>query len=445
MKRASNVIQKMLDQAKRYAPLYTFLALLVAIFTAFATIDPTGTPLESAESQIRVSAYFCIATCLLIGLLSFFVPFLQKLSQWLRNHLLQVFGFLALTLLALSIYLSPPRALVALEVGLLISGIGIGAGIALRHALPVRKSPKMAKAADTQADLRLLRERFREVIALQHQVDMLLPRVRDGLGPVDTKSGFTALRVRTASKSCYDRLRTAYQRWELKTEELLGEYAPEHVERFISGRQRICDFVYLSSTCPPDSEQWFHEIENSLGEIAVLIQELREKLTVSIPAELPYDFMEHFYDPSTERQADSPEHIRLLEKAECSGTPYPAIFEHPPKHGDAILTYRLRGLPLPPARFRLSFRYGVVDRLYEEPSGSLIGESDFLEVEGNQVVFSIRIDGKEIFRSPQFGHEWSPPIGEGPLEAPHGDLTVEFRTNAMGEPTGNWAVGASQS
>lgn len=326
-------------------------------------------------------------------------------------------------------------ALIAIATWLLIP-----TRIALRRTLPIRESAKVAEAADTQADLRLLQELSREVVALQHQVDMLLPRVRDGLGPVDTESGFTALRVRSASKGYYDRLRTAYQRWELKTEELLDKYAPEHVKKFISGRQRIRDLVYLSPTCPPDSEQWFHEIENLLGEVAVLIQELGEKLTASIPSELPYDFMEHFYDPSTDRQADSPEHIRLIKDAECGYVAYPAIFEHPLKQGDAILTYCLRSLPPPPAKFRLTFRYGVVDKLYEEPSEALIGESDFLKVEGNQVVFSIRIDGKEIFHSPQFGHEWSPPIEKGPLEAPRGDLTVEFRTNAMGEPRGNWAV-----
>lgn len=115
-------------------------------------------------------------------------------------------------------------------------------------------------------------------------------------------------------------------------------------------------------------------------------------------------------------------------------------FEHPREDGDGILAYHMRGLPLPPAKFSLSFRCGILDKLYEEPSDALVEESDFLTVKDNQVVFSIRIDGEEVFRLPQFGHMWSSPIKEGPLEAPRGDLTIEFRTNAMGEPRGNWAA-----
>ena len=269
---------------------------------------------------------------------------------------------------------------------------------------------------------------------------MLLSRVRVGLQVVDSKTTGAFLNFMPAYRKAYDQLRITYEKWDLKVRKLLREYAPEQLKRFTTGCPTIRDLVYLRPTCPFDSELWFRETENSLGEVAVLIQELGKEPTASIPSELPYDFMAYFYDPSTQRHYDSPEHIRLLKRAECSNLAYPAIFEHPPEDGDAILTYHLRGLPLPPAKFRLSFHYGVLDKLYEEPSGALIGESDFRTVEGNKVVFSIRINDEQVFSSPQFGHEWSLPIKEGPLEAPRGDLTIEFRTNAVGEPRGNWAA-----
>ncbi len=302
------------------------------------------------------------------------------------------------------------------------------------------KMLKPAKGLGEQADLRLLQDRFREIIQLQHQLSMFLSRVREGLQVVDSKTTGAFLNFMPAYENTYNQLRMTYEKWDLKASELLREYAPEQLERLTQGHPTIRDLVYLRHTCPFDTELWFRETENSLGEVAVLIQELGKELTASIPSELPYEFMAHFYDPSTQRHSDSPDQIRLIERAECGYVYYPAVLEHPPEQGDAVLTYRLRGLPRAPTEFRLSFRYGVLDKLYDEPSGALIEESDFLTVEGNRVEFSIRIDGEEKFRSPCYGHVWSPIVEKGPLGAPHGDLTIEFRTNAMGQTRGNWAA-----
>ena len=342
-------------------------------------------------------------------------------------------------LLALSIYLSLSLALIALGVGFLISGLGIGAGLRLAPARAIRKSPHTADEPVSETYLKSLREAFREVVALQHQLDILLPMVRDGL-QVQKYQMARTLVVKPDIETDYDQLLEKYRIWRLRVEKLLSEYAPEYEGRLTSALQWMDNSIYLRLPYPTDPKRWFDAVKKPLRDIDVLIRELGKELTVSIASELPYEFMEHFYDPSTERQEASPGHIRLLQKAECSNIAHPAIFEHPPKEGDAILTYRLRGLPVPPAKFRLSFRYGVVDKLYEEPSGALLEESDFRSFEGNRVMFSTRVDGKEIFRSPQYGHEWSPTIERGLLEAPNGDLTVEFRTNAMGEPRGNWAA-----
>jgi len=439
MKRGSNAAQKMLGRAKRYGPLYGFLMLWVAIFTAFATIDPSGTPLESARREISVAAYGGIVVCAVIGLSTFFHPLLQRPSQWLRSHLLQVFGFLTLALLVLSIYLSLPLASIALALGFLISGLGIGAGLCLVPARAIREPSPIVEQAASESDLESLRERFRELTSLRHRLNILLPRVRDRLRRDKSQFGEPLL-VTPGCREDYAQLLEAYRMWKVRTKKLVNECAPEYDDKFTNAVQMMDHPLYLRRRYCISAYQWFDTIKKALDDISFLMKELGKELTVSIASELPYDFMEHFYDPSTEWQAASPGHIRLIEKAECSSVAHPAIFEHPPEEGDAILTYHLCGLPPPPAKFQLSFHYGVVDKLYEEPSGALIEESDFLSVAGNQVIFLIKIDRKEILRSPQLGHEWSPLIERGPFEALNSNLTIEFRTNAMGEPRGNWAA-----
>ncbi|HIC88934.1 MAG TPA: hypothetical protein EYP04_05985 [Anaerolineae bacterium] len=142
------------------------------------------------------------------------------------------------------------------------------------------------------------------------------------------------------------------------------------------------------------------------------------------PATWHYDFLAHF-DEANVAATNLPAGMEVkVEVAMCGGVQRPAIWQHPPSRGEAVVEYHVM-IPPTAEDLRLHFQVGVRD------GAMMVGE--------NFVAFRVYLNGRLIWRTTKQTNEWEAHIVSLPYLA--GQIAVmQFVTDALGESRWNWAV-----
>ncbi len=150
-----------------------------------------------------------------------------------------------------------------------------------------------------------------------------------------------------------------------------------------------------------------------------------------------YDFIEHLQDETTEMLMHGGSVVERIRNAKSGGVLADAILEHPPAQNDTIIRYLIT-VDQAVDMLRLEGSYGILEQ-YEDEEGNL-QVSSFPSNTGNQVNFEIWANQRMIFQDDKEAFGWSFIHHEQTLRPVEGRLTIEFRTNAMGNPGWNWAA-----
>jgi hypothetical protein len=184
----------------------------------------------------------------------------------------------------------------------------------------------------------------------------------------------------------------------------------------------------------------------SLMTTATLFKELRARLGVPpSPSSWAYDFIQHLNDDTTRCYStghEEPWSIRRIRNALSDGDiAEDAIFEHPPYHGDAVMEYRITGIDPNLDELWIKGRYAILER-FDEYDGTQGQITHFDPFSDNRVRFDVRVDGEAMWDHETSDLRWQT-LEIGPFQPHAGRLTVEFRTNALGETSCNWAAWAA--
>ncbi|NPA91729.1 MAG: hypothetical protein GXO55_09835 [Chloroflexi bacterium] len=137
-----------------------------------------------------------------------------------------------------------------------------------------------------------------------------------------------------------------------------------------------------------------------------------------------YDFIEHF-DQASKASTGSPEGMEIkVGPAQCGMVLKPAIWQHPPLKGEAVVEYQPT-IPLNVEILQLRFAIGIRD-------GAILSED-------NPVGFRIRLNGRRIWSRLKHTNEWEYFIVDLPNLAGM-TPTIQFITDALGQHHWKWAV-----
>ncbi len=157
-----------------------------------------------------------------------------------------------------------------------------------------------------------------------------------------------------------------------------------------------------------------------------------------------YDFIEHLNNDTTRCYSTGhaePWSVRKVRNALSDGcVAAEAIFEHPPYHGDTVIEYAATGIETDRSEVWLEGRYAILER-FDEYDGQLGEPTHFQPNTDNRVRFEVHTDGEAVWDHEIDDFRWFP-VQLGPFHPRGGRLTVEFRTNALGETSCNWAAWA---
>lgn len=146
----------------------------------------------------------------------------------------------------------------------------------------------------------------------------------------------------------------------------------------------------------------------------------------ALAAQFPYSLVDDLSPDQIVFPAASDGREIRVDYATCGGVPMRAIWAHPPVHGDTVIRYRVKTSP--GTRYLLLFNIGIRDGARMSP--------------GNQVEFTVRVDGGEVFRERISATQWQSrlPRPGRPFVASGELMTIELVTNALGNNAYNWAV-----
>lgn len=163
-----------------------------------------------------------------------------------------------------------------------------------------------------------------------------------------------------------------------------------------------------------------------LEQVRAYLESLRRAQTQADPAAWSFDFLEKFGE-ATHSASRAPAGMEIkVAAATCGGVTRPALWEHSPASGSAIISYivpvptGLRGLKL---KFALGIRDGA-----ELPSDRFI-------------VFRVLVNGWKLWSTVKNAHAWEEHAVEMP-QVSSDVARVEFVTDGMGDNRWNWAVWA---
>lgn len=300
-------------------------------------------------------------------------------------------------------------------------------------ALPLPVSPLR--------DTTVVLDQLRQVLRLQHQVDMLLPEFFACVSVYHEPSPLGGYEWRTSEpgKTKRKQLAEAFRGWKLEAERVIRNFRADQVENFWQIANQVETCIALNRPVSQGRDGVLSEASDAWQQLSLLITDIGKEQTKHIPAEIPYDFIDHFYDPTSERHADRAAHIRLLPKGEPAYTQMPAIFEHPPTEGDAVLTYHLRGIKGTSKQLGIELHIGIIDKVYDEITEALVDTSNFSSVRSNRIKFMVRVNEENILEQELYEHGWFR-RKKGPIPLRDDQLVIQFRTNAMGETRWNWAA-----
>jgi hypothetical protein len=149
-----------------------------------------------------------------------------------------------------------------------------------------------------------------------------------------------------------------------------------------------------------------------------------------------YEFAAYLDVPTEVLEMSGPD--THVEDASCMGIARQAIFQHPPLDGQTDAILRFSGQPPGGAGYMaLTFYTGIRDS--HTLADGTIERCDFEPNKGNRIRFQIFVNGHLVFQEIRDSFEWRfhalvlPPPAKQLYE-------IEFRTNALGQPHGNWAV-----
>ncbi len=137
-----------------------------------------------------------------------------------------------------------------------------------------------------------------------------------------------------------------------------------------------------------------------------------------------YDFIDHF-DEASKASTDTPEGMEIkVGPAQCGMVQKPAIWQHPPLKGEAVVEYQPT-IPGDVEILQLRFAVGVRD-------GAILSED-------NPVAFRVRLNGRRIWSRIKHTNEWEYFTVDLPNLAGQ-TPTIQFITDALGQHHWKWAV-----
>jgi hypothetical protein len=143
------------------------------------------------------------------------------------------------------------------------------------------------------------------------------------------------------------------------------------------------------------------------------------------PGGWSYNLLEHFPEADARASKDAAGMEIKVAAAAVNGSPRPALWQHPPVKGEAIVEFHVP-VPAGVSGLRLRFATGIRD-------GSKGGEQ--------LVAFRVKVDGWQVWSRADWPREWLPAEIELPFQA--GDmLRLAFATDALGSHQWAWAAWA---
>jgi hypothetical protein len=137
-----------------------------------------------------------------------------------------------------------------------------------------------------------------------------------------------------------------------------------------------------------------------------------------------YDLIEHFTQARQAATIDRRGMEIKVAPASCDGVIRPAIWQHPPVKGEAVLEYQVQA-PMDVDVLKMKFAAGVRD-------GALLSAD-------NQVAFRIRINGRLLWTHLKDETTWDDFIVDLPSLAGQ-TMVIQLITDALGNSRWNWAV-----
>lgn len=137
-----------------------------------------------------------------------------------------------------------------------------------------------------------------------------------------------------------------------------------------------------------------------------------------------FDFVEEFNQAKVSAQRDRAGMEVKAENAVCAGVIKPAVWEHPPLSGAAILSY---AVPIPPhlRALKLKFYVGIRD-------GSQLPPDRY-------IAFRVVVNGWKLWSAVKNSRGWDEYTVTMP-ELASDVARIEFQTDGLGDHRWNWAV-----
>jgi len=137
-----------------------------------------------------------------------------------------------------------------------------------------------------------------------------------------------------------------------------------------------------------------------------------------------YDLIEHFAQARQAATVDPKGMEVKVASASCEGVIRPAIWQHPPVKGEAVLEYQVQ-VPMDVDVLKMKFAAGVRD-------GALLSDD-------NQVAFRVRVNGRLLWTHLKDETTWDDFVIDLPSLAGQ-TMVVQLITDALGNSRWNWAV-----
>ncbi len=174
--------------------------------------------------------------------------------------------------------------------------------------------------------------------------------------------------------------------------------------------------------------------------LSARILERREPWSLRRREPWEYDFTRHLRDQTTKEYATGPpggKVVKVVTNARSGTDMEQAIFEHPADQGDTIIEYVITGIDRAVTAVKLHGIYGIMEQFTDDDGKVKV--SRFPHSRGNRVRFEIRVNRQVVFQDDIGNFGWRQ-LKVDPFTPQEGSLTVEFRTNNMGDPSWNWAA-----
>lgn len=156
-----------------------------------------------------------------------------------------------------------------------------------------------------------------------------------------------------------------------------------------------------------------------------------------------YHFIDHLNDETTtiyhtgHKREDDPFLVYPVQDARSSTDMGPALFEHPPHDGDAVIDFHVAPIPERVPQVGIRGYYGIMDAFTDK--NSVKKRTTFEARAQNKVRFEIVVDDELVVRDDLSGFGWIS-VDKGPFQPHDRSLMVELKTNALGEAHCNWAA-----